>query len=141
MNKNHHENGGFFVFCNLEIAEKDLPASAGRTQGLSCRALVNPGTRGKEELVNALGHLTSHSLPLKNPPLLRQSRRVERLQIGLKSLPIDHPYALILHEVQHERFAAKVLVFPHPYRLHKQFLFFKKYTLGILSVRDEVRAI
>jgi len=43
--------------------------------------------------------------------------------------------------MQLERFAAKVLVFPHPYRLHKQFLFFKKNTFGILHSRDGVRAI
>ena len=29
------------------------------------------GTKGKEGLVNALGHLTSHSLPFGNPSLAR----------------------------------------------------------------------
>ena len=33
--------------------------------------LANRTPRGKEELVNALGHLTSHSLPLGSPSLAR----------------------------------------------------------------------
>ena len=36
---------------------------------------------------------------------------------------------------------SKVLVLPQVRCLHEEFRFFKKYTLGILSVRDEVRAI
>ena len=31
---------------------------------------------------------------------------------------------------------ANNLVLPHPYQLHKQFLFIKKNTLGILHTRD-----
>ena len=40
-------------------------------QGLSCRALVNPGTKGKEELAKALRLLAAHSLPLGTPSLAR----------------------------------------------------------------------
>ena len=40
-------------------------------QGLSGRALVNPGPAGEEELVNALGHITSHSPPIGFPSFAR----------------------------------------------------------------------
>ena len=63
----------------------------------STRGLVTPcesDAQGGEELGAEINLISaSDSLPLKNPPLLRQSRVVERLQIRFKSLPIDHPFS------------------------------------------------
>ena len=52
--------------CTLESAEI-VSVLTHSPQGLSCRALVNPGTRGKEGLAKALRLLATHSLPFGNP--------------------------------------------------------------------------
>ena len=51
-------------------------------------------------------------LPSLESPLLRQSRRVEHLQIRFKLFLHRSPIKLALHKVQLERYAAKVLVPP-----------------------------
>ena len=58
-------------FAILKIAENNY-ANAGSQETSIARSLVDllPPS-GKEELVNALGHLTSHSLPLGSPSLAR----------------------------------------------------------------------
>ena len=54
---------------NLENCRNDLCADARSQRGLVTS--LESDARGKEGLVNALRHLTSHSLPLGSPSLAR----------------------------------------------------------------------
>ena len=61
------------------------------------RGLVTPlesDAQGGEELGAEINLISaSDSLPIKNPPLLRQSLRIERLQIRFKLFPKAHPWS------------------------------------------------
>ena len=81
--------------------------------------------RGAAKIINYFPRLI---LPSLETPLLRQSRMVERLQIGFELFLYKSPISLAFVKMQLERFATKILVFPTPIQATQKIYVLKKET-------------
>ena len=119
----------FALPCGEDFA---LPRGGLCADARSTRGLVThceSDAQGGEELGAEINLISaSDSLPLKNPPLLRQSLRVERLQIRFKLFLHRSPICFILHEVRIEL----PLTATSGYRIPK-----RNYTCPTRRVSDE----